>query len=453
MERTVVFDGQRYMASDVLRQVAVRPVTPGEVGRWKALIREHHYLGLRHLVGKTILHVAEMDGHWVALLGWCSAALKVAVRDRFIGWTAQQKHRRLRFIAQNGRFLILPGPQQVPNLASRVLALSVRRLAEDWRAVYGHPVVLAETFVDPGRFPGTCYRAASWQCLGETEGYGKHSMAYVEHGRPKQYLLRPLFRGAEGWLRQPFDVPALSAQGRRVDLNRIPLSGKKGLLAALAKVPDWRNRRGIRHSQVSILAVAVCGVLAGSRSFRAIADFAASLDGEVLLRLGCRPSSVGRRLRPPSEPTIRRALTRIDAEALDGVVGEFLSQTGLYEAVAIDGKTLRGSGQDGQAPRQLMAVVTHKTPVTLAQRPIGAKTNEITEANRLLAPLDLRGKVVTADAMHTQAELARFLVEDKGADYVFTVKDNQPLLRKLLAAQDWELSPPVHGGGKGPRAD
>jgi hypothetical protein len=431
--------------------VVVRPIRPEEGGRWKALVREHHYLGLHHLVGKTILHVAEVDGHWVALLGWCSAALKVRVRDHFIGWTAQQKQRRLRFIAQNGRFVLLVGPHAVPNLASRVLALSVRRLAEDWQAVYGHQVVLAETFVDPRRFPGTCYRAAGWQYLGQTEGYGKHCMTYLEHGQPKQYLMRPLFRGAEDWLRQSFDVPALSKRGSQIDLNRIPLSGSKGLLAALAKVPDRRDRRGRRHSQVSILALAACAVLAGSRSFRAIADFAAGLDGELLMRLGCRRLLSTGQLRPPSEPTIRRTLTRVDTEALDRVVGEFLNQVGLHEAVAFDGKTLRGSGQDERKAQQLMAVVTHKTPVTLTQRPVSEGTNEITEAGKLLAPLDLRGKVVTADAMHTQVDLAHFLIEDKGADYVFTVKDNQSFLRKALAARDWELSPPVHGGRKGPR--
>jgi len=167
-----VLDGKRYWASDVLRRVVVRPVAPEEAGRCKALIRERHYLGLRHLAGEAMLHVAEVDGHGVALLGWCSAALKVTVRDRFIGWTALQEQRRLKFIAQNGQFLLLVEPGQVPNPASRVLALSLRRSAQDWRAVYSHPVVLAETFVDPRRFPGTCYRAAGWQCLGETEGHG-----------------------------------------------------------------------------------------------------------------------------------------------------------------------------------------------------------------------------------------------------------------------------------------
>lgn len=444
MDTKVVLDGQAYWVSAVVRDVVVRPIAPAEAERWKSLMRQHHYLGLDHLVGETILHVAEVEGHWVALLGWCSPALKVSVRDHWIGWNAQQKQRRLKMVAQNGRFLMLVQAQAVPNLASRVLAMSTRRLAEDWRAVHGHPVVLAETFVDPARFPGTCYRAAGWQCLGETQGYGKHAMRYAEHGERKQVLVRELFRGAAGWLRQPFDRPELGS-GPGVDLNRVPLGGQDGLLAVLAQVPDRRKRRGKRHSQAGVLAVAVCAVLTGSRTYRAMADYAAGLSGEVLLRLGFRPSPNTGKLRPPSEPTIRRVLSRIDAEDLDRRVGAFLSRIGLAEAVAFDGKTLRGSGQGEQKAQHLMSVVTHKTPVVLAQRAVGDKTNEIPEARRLLQPLDLRGKVVTADAMHAQKELARYIVEDKGADYLFTAKDNQPTIRKLLAAQDWDLSPPVHG--------
>lgn len=445
MDTKVVVDGQAYWASAVVRDVVVRPVLASERKRWTSLVQQHHYLGLDHLVGETILHVAEVDGHWVALVGWCSPALKVTVRDHWIGWSPQHKQRRLKLVANNGRFVLLVAAQAVPNLASRVLAMSTRRLAEDWRAVHGHPVVLAETFVDPARFPGTCYRAAGWQCLGQTSGYGKHVMQYAAHGEPKQVLVRELFRGAAGWLRQPFDRPELSNSATGVDLNRVPLGGAQGLLAVLAQVPDSRKRRGIRHSQAGVLAVAVCAVLTGSRSYHAMADYAAGCSGEVLLRLGMRPSPSTGRLRAPSEPTIRRVLIGIDAEDLDRRVGAFLSRIGLADAVAFDGKTLRGSGQGEQKPQHLMSVVTHKTPVVLAQRAVGEKTNEIPEAHRLLEPLDLRGKVVTADALHTQKDLARFIVEEKGADYLFTVKDNQPTMHKLLAAKDWGLSPPVHG--------
>lgn len=445
MERTVLLDGKPFSLFEVMSGVRVRRVKPEEEERWKALIRAHHYLGLHHLVGETIYHLAEVDGHWVALLGWCSAALKVTARDRWIGWTPQQKQRRLKYVAQNGRFLMLTGAQEVPNLASRVLAMSVRRLRDDWQAVHGHPVVLAETFVDGARFPGTCYRASGWEHLGETKGFGKHAMRYAEHGEVKQVWARPLFRGAEGWLREPFDVPALAAgKPPQVDFNRIPLQGKDGLLAHLARVSDRRDVHGQRHSQVFILAIVACAVLAGMRGFRAAAHFAKNLSPEALRRLGVRPRSSSGALLPPSEPTIRRTMQRIDIEAFERELGAFSRQIGLGGNVAFDGKTLRGSGQGERKPQHLMVAVTHGTPVALGQLAVGEKTNEIPEARHLLEPLDLKGKLVTADAMHAQTELARFLVQEKGADYLLIFKDNQKTRHRLLAATDWALFPPVH---------
>lgn len=444
MERHVLLDGKPFLLSEVIKRVCVRRVRPDELERWKALVRARHYLGLRHLVGEAIYHVAEMDGHWVALLGWCSAALKVGARERWIGWSPQQKQRRLKYVAQNGRFLLLTGTGEGPNLASRVLALSVRRLREDWQAVHGHPVVLAETFVDETRFPGTCYRAAGWVDVGETEGYGKNNMQYAEHGRPKRVLVRPLFRGGESWLREPFDVPALTAQGSEVDLNRLPIEGGGGLLAALARVPDHRDAHGQRHSLVFILAVAACAVLAGMRGYQQVAEFAQALPPELLRRLGGRPQESTGRMRPPSEPTIRRTMNRLDVAAFERALGEFQRRIGLGAAVALDGKTLRGSGQDEQKPQHLLAAVSHGTVTALAQVAVGEKTNEIPEAVPLLEPLDLRAMVVTADAMHTQAATARQIIEVKGADYVLTVKDNQKTMRRLLAAQRWALFPPPH---------
>lgn len=109
-------------AFDMVHCVVVRPIRdPEEVRRFDALMREHHDLGLTTLVGETIRYMAETEGEWVALMGWCAAALTVTARDRYLGWTERQRKERLRFIAQNARFLILPG-DNVPNMASRVLA-------------------------------------------------------------------------------------------------------------------------------------------------------------------------------------------------------------------------------------------------------------------------------------------------------------------------------------------
>jgi hypothetical protein len=130
MNRKVMVDGPAMWPSEVVEKVTLRRVGREEEGRWKALIGQHHDLGPNHRVGETILHVAEVDEHR-AVVGWCAPALEGEVRDRWIGWSARPKQRRLKSVAQNGRFLLLLEAQAVPNLASRVLALSVRRLAGD----------------------------------------------------------------------------------------------------------------------------------------------------------------------------------------------------------------------------------------------------------------------------------------------------------------------------------
>lgn len=133
--------------------------------------------------------MATVDGQWVALLAWASAAWCCAPRDRWIGWAPLLRRHRLPFIANNTRFLILDGVR-VPNLASAGLAANVKRLAADWRRAHRHPVLLAETFVDPTHFSGTAYQAAGWLPLGLTRGYARHGGRYVHHGQPKVMWVR-----------------------------------------------------------------------------------------------------------------------------------------------------------------------------------------------------------------------------------------------------------------------
>ena len=146
-----------------LREVRVRVVRADEERRWNELVRTHHYLGFRNLCGRRLRHVAVLGERWLALLGWHAAALHCAARDRWIGWSSLQRRQRLFLVANNSRYLLLPAASGVPNLASRVLGLSLRRLRADWLALHGHDLLLAETFVDPQRYRGTCYRpAACW---------------------------------------------------------------------------------------------------------------------------------------------------------------------------------------------------------------------------------------------------------------------------------------------------
>ncbi len=160
---------------------------------WDYLVHHHHYLGLPKLVGEHLRYLVYINGQVVACLSWASAAWKIKARDQFIGWDEATKQRNLHLIANNTRFLI-PDWVRVKHLASRVLALNLKRLSADWQRIYGHPVYLAETFVDISRFEGTCYRAANWVFVGQTKGSAKKGNIYLYHGQPKAICLYPLHR-------------------------------------------------------------------------------------------------------------------------------------------------------------------------------------------------------------------------------------------------------------------
>lgn len=221
-----------------------------------------------------------------------------------------------------------------------------------------------------------------------------------------------------------------------------------GLTEFLAAVPDHRRPQGRRHSLACILSLACAAVAAGARSLVAIAEWAADAPAAVLSGLAVRRDPCGGAQVVPSETTIRRALSGVDAAALDERLAAWLlaragAVPAAVPAVAVDGKTVRGAIQpDGRAVHLLAAMTS--SGMVIAQREVGHKTNEITQVKPLLDGLDLRGTVVTLDALHAQRETARYLVEDKGADYIFTaVKDNQPKLFDALDALPWQ-SVPVH---------
>ena len=141
----------------------VRPIAEEEWGGFRLHMDRYHYLGFTKPFGESLCYAAFLGVELVALLVWGAAVLHNAPRDQLIGWDEELRARRLLFVVNNRRFLILPWVRQ-PHLASRVLGACLRRLSADWQRVYGHPVWLAETFVDLSRFKGTCYRASNWEC-------------------------------------------------------------------------------------------------------------------------------------------------------------------------------------------------------------------------------------------------------------------------------------------------
>jgi hypothetical protein len=139
-----------------------------------SLMEQYHYLGYQQPVGEHLKYLVSAKGQAIACLAWCSAPRHLAGRDRFIGWSAEARKRNLHLLAYNTRFLILPWVQ-VPHLASHILGRMAKLLPLDWQQMYAHPVHWLETFIDPARFKGTCYRAANWIALGPTTGRGHNA--------------------------------------------------------------------------------------------------------------------------------------------------------------------------------------------------------------------------------------------------------------------------------------
>jgi len=177
---------------------------------WDTLVRRYHYLGHRQMVGCRLKYLVYHCDRPLAALGWRAAALKVAVRDCFIGWSPAQRRQHLKGVANNNRFLILPWVR-VACLASHILSRTIRRLVRDWHAVYGQRLFLLETFVDGARFQGTCYKAANWVHVGHTKGYTKKGEGFVWHGQPKEvwlYVVDTAFRRKLGFVqRSPSQWP------------------------------------------------------------------------------------------------------------------------------------------------------------------------------------------------------------------------------------------------------
>ncbi len=178
-----------------LRQI--QPLRFVKVRRTKAeaifngVMEQYHYLGYTQPVGEHLKYLVYSEDRPIAALAWSSAPRHLGPRDRFIGWSSPQRRQNIRFIAYNSRFLIFPWVH-VPHLASHILGVMARMLSRDWEHLYGHPVYFLETFIDPQRFKGTCYRAANWIALGRTTGRGHQDQTHRPNRPLKEILAYPL---------------------------------------------------------------------------------------------------------------------------------------------------------------------------------------------------------------------------------------------------------------------
>lgn len=420
------------MKESNVARVKVRPLRIEERSRFEKLMELHHYLGWGLPVGEGLNYVAEVDGRWVALLTFGAAAYALKDREAWVGWTCEQRKRRLKFIAQNRRFLILPEASE-KNMASRILGQCAKRLADDWRLVYGHPVLVIETFVDPQRFEGTCYRAAGWVPLGLTAGVQRIKRDYYEMGgSPKQLFVKSLRHDAHELLCADEWPKAWQKHEVRLVASS-PLKTRHGrsLYQAFNDVPEFRRTRGLRHKMPAVLACVACAVLAGAKGISEMAEIIEGFDARQLRALRCYKNPRTGRMEAPSESTLRRVLAGVDAEKFDTVVASWVSGREDIKALALDGKALRGCLNEDGRPLFLVSAVAHGTGAFQGQVAVDCKTNEIPAARELLKQLGpLDGVMVTTDAAHTQIATAHQIVIEHGGDYFSPVKGNQPNLLK-----------------------
>jgi hypothetical protein len=437
-----------------LEQVQVVPLTAMEERRQcQRLLRKHHYLGGLKAIGEQMCYAAvDGQGNWLAVLIFSAAAKHLKHRDNWIGWTRAQRDRRLSLIVNNSRYLILPHAH-IPNLGSRVLRLALDRLSADWQQRYGHPVLVVETFVDPDQFDGTVYSAHGWEEVGLTDGWGRRRRDYyVQHDKPKRLFVREVVKNARRSLQAEHLKPALAGVEKRAGARCYYKCGEiKAITEHFKALPEYRDRVESYPiwSLVTLMLLALlCDAPRGQKD---LAKLARRLTQHQRRALGIRPNPTGF-FPAPSQSTFSRLLSGLNARRLNEVLlaiqAQVRGQPPPDELIAVDGKEPRHGPGDA-----LLTAVSVPSQFYLGSALVDTKTNEIPVARELFGELDLRGRTVALDALHTQDETARQLVMEHGAHYLMTVKNNQLTLRqnidKRVPLPQRGFSPSAHNANPG----
>jgi len=342
-----------------LFDVLVRPVSAPEEPRFQKLMQEHHYLGALPKISETLWYVATLADQWVGLLCFSAAALKCSARDRWIGWDFRHQFDRLKLLTNNSRFLILPD-WHIPNLASRILSLCQKRLAVDWQAIFGHRLLLLETFVDPQRFRGSIYKAANWIYVGDTKGFYRTRQGYSPTAQsPKMVFIKPLTADAQRLLSRPILEPAYRTGGPKIMLSAQQM---QALPDFFKDIPDPRRPQGQRHRLATVLAIAAGATLCGMRGYLAISDWAKGLGKKARQRFGCRYQN--KRYIVPSLSIIRDVLIRVEPAHLDRALQRWNQRYAQQDdSLAIDGKTMCNAIDDQGYQTHIMSAIGHQSKI------------------------------------------------------------------------------------------
>jgi len=426
------------------KSLEIKVIGKKDLKRFKDLAGTFHYMGEGHAGGDTMRMVVEVEGEWIALFLWGSAAYCLKERDAFIGWSGPQRAQRQKLIVQNRRFVMLADRGAHPNLASRILGQMIRELPSLWHKRFGYEPLLAETFSDIEAREGTCYKASGWLELGKTKGYSRHRADfYVPNDRPKKLWVRELRKDAAVLLRAP-ELPPECMNGAESDADGVmPLKMPQieSLHEMLSNVPDPRARNSIFHIG-AILSIIAMAILSGHRNIVQIVRFAERMRMPHRIALGLpRFKKGGTYRKVPSYSAIYNLLRQLDVDAFAEHLSLWLQQhTGsLPAALALDGKFIRDTVG-------VVCLADHETGVPQAMAKASKKEGEgkdceMKAAQRMIRrEKDLSNTVITADALHCQRETARDIVE-RGGEFIIQAKDNQKTVHKQAALKTKELSP------------
>ena len=425
---------------------------PQDIQKCDQILIEHHYLHSAKLVGEQLRYAVTWKGQWFAVATWSAAALHIKPRDRFIGWSEEQRRQRLPLVVNNSRLYVLP-ECHYPNLVSRFMKLMLARLSSDWENTWGHPLALAESFVDPEQYRGTAYKVSGWSQLGPTSGWKRSAVDFYEkHDHPKQVWVRERVKKACVKLRAAQLPPPWAEVLPKVQPR---CTAKASEIASLMErlgrdLPEFRRKQSLAYPIAGMLALIAMAVFSGvTKGYEDLADYAATLSQAQLRALKFRLHPRTKRVRCPQRTSFQRVLTGVNAERLERVL--LLWQEQLLgpvqdKLVVIDGKAIR------HADVESVSAVSGSGR-WLGSTLVKAGSNEIPAGREQLAKLDLVDKIVLADAAHTQVEHARQILYEQGGDYLLTVKKNQKGLFETLSTlfTEQRFSPSAHSAN--PRHD
>jgi hypothetical protein len=330
-------------------------------------------------------------------------------------------------VANNARFCLLTQPAEFPNLASRAMGMNLARLSQDWQQAYGHPIVLVESFVDTQLFRGTAYKASGWKAVGQSAGFKRVAEDFYEaHERPKQLYVREVVKHAARKLRQRHLPPGLQEHEQKIEIScQMARDQLWSFWQTIhRRVPDSRKMHGLRHKQATVLTITFAFLLSGGQGgHRAVAGFARDLTPTQRAAVGCWFNRKTKTYEVPTENCIYRVLKAVPVLEFQQAVWAWqqIRHGGLDGSVVVlDGKALRGSGGT-----QLVGAINAQSGRTLGVEAVAEKSNEIPAGQTLLDRLELDGTIALMDALHTQTQTARTVVQERGGDFVLFVKGNQ----------------------------